>query len=142
MHFSILLCIFLFYYSFCFFFLPHPPLTGGSSITGIFHPLVILPEQATETYFFIPFLKYYFLHFLCFFSLHQSCTKVFDSMRFFTSLLLLAISLTTYHSSTEALNNLYFRFCVAAFPPNPFANHSFTFFCRQEFFAHKHCQSI
>lgn len=132
---------FLVYYPFYLFFLPRPPLTGGSSITGIFHPLAIPPVQATETHFSLSFFKCSFLHSLCFFSQHYSCIKVFDSMRFSTSLLLLTISLTTYHSSTEALNNLYSRFCFAVFPLNPFANYSF-FFRPQEFFAHKHYQSI
>lgn len=62
-------------------------------------------------------------------------------MPFLTSLLLLVINLTTYHSSTEVLNNLYFMFYFAVYPPHLSANYYYLFFS-SEFFAHKHCQSI
>jgi len=61
-------------------------------------------------------------------------------MQFSTSLLLLAINSTIYHSSKQPLNSLYFRFYFAVYRPNLFANYSI--FLSSDFFALKHRQSI
>lgn len=105
--------------------------TGANSFTGIFSSESFL--QGRQQWLIFLFCSsnalFYISLFFCFlFPVTLYLCQSFWLHVIFNCSVVTFDNLTTYHSSTVFLNNLYFSFYFAVYPPDLFA---FFFFCPQ-----------